>query len=168
MQAGRADWIPGPLLTNHDFFHFPFRIPFRPASGQPGDYFYENYVSTPSTAPWLLGSIPRARSVQAVSLSHSPLLLVSSPFSLSLFVSVRNSFWNRTHDIYNSPSGIPSGIPYFPFREPSGIRCFFLIGTLLGGKVDQGSTQGKVKVGGPACGARRVGGLGPWAIAHQT
>ena len=110
-----------PIMT---FLHFPFRIPFRPASGQPGDYFYENYVSTHSTAPWLLGSIPRARSVQAISLSHSTLLLASSPFSLSLFVSVRNSFWNRAHDIYNSPSGIPSGIPYFPFREASGTACF--------------------------------------------
>ena len=66
-----------------------------------------------------------------------------------------------------------------PFREVFRNPLLSLPGTFrdsvflldwypFGGKSDQGSTQGKVKVGGPACGARRVGRLGPWAIAHQT
>ena len=124
-EGGRVGPL-GRCAPNVVFFIFPSGFPSGRLPDSRAIIFMKMMSSppTPNTAPWLFGSIHKARSVQPVSLTHSLLLLVSSPFSLSLFGSVRNNFWNRKHDIYNSPSGIPSGIPYFPFREASGTACF--------------------------------------------
>ena len=81
---------PGPLLTKHDFFHFPFRIPFRPASGQPGDDFLKimpaPLTQTPGSSALFPELVLSSLSLYLTLLFSSPLHLVSLRLCTELFL----------------------------------------------------------------------------------